>query len=367
MTQDRRQYGTRANAREVALFVDHVLETNARAEAKGGSRVPLCIWGRHGVGKTQLVEDLARKRGYQWVSIAPAQFEEMGDLIGMPAVEEGRTVLRPPSWVPSEEGPGIFLIDDVNRADDRILRGIMQLLQFSSLVSWSLPPKWQIVLTANPDGGDYSVTPMDDAMLTRMMHVTLEFDAKIWAQWALENRVDPRGVDFVLTYPEAVTGERTTPRTLVQFFSSIESIEDLNAHLPLVKMLADSCLDEGTSASFLAFVRQGLGSLLSPEEICRARDFVREVEEPIRALVQRETFRIDILAALCTRLLLHLRRKETRVDARALQNTTLFLKMDFLPGDLRFTMARDLVNSKKPSLKKITQDPKMAKLLLRKM
>ena len=226
-------YGTRAKAGEVITFVRHVLQANIRAEARGQRKTPICIWGKHGIGKTEIVQALAEDMGYPFRYIAPAQFEEMGDLVGMPSIEEGRTVFRSPEWVPREAGPGILLIDDVNRADDRILRGIMQLLQNFELVSWKLPRQWQIVLTANPDGGDYSVTPMDDAMVTRMMHITLEFDPKEWAKWAEKNGVDSRGIDFVLTYPEVVTGLRTTPRTLVQFFETITEIDNLGAHLGL--------------------------------------------------------------------------------------------------------------------------------------
>ena len=49
----------------------------------------------------------------------------------------------------------------------------MQLLQEFEMFAWALPPKWQIVATANPEGGDYSVTPMDDAMITRLLHITM--------------------------------------------------------------------------------------------------------------------------------------------------------------------------------------------------
>lgn len=186
-------YGTASKAGELIDFLSHVTTTNLAKEQTGKKKTPVCIWGKHGIGKTEIVETFAKDQGYDFAYIAPAQFEEMGDLIGMPAIEEGRTVFRPPAWVPREEGPGILLIDDVNRADDRILRGIMQLLQNYELVSWKLPSKWQIVLTANPDGGDYSVTPMDDAMLTRMLHITLSFDIKEWARWAEQNGIDPRG------------------------------------------------------------------------------------------------------------------------------------------------------------------------------
>ena len=40
--------------------------------------------GDHGIGKTETVESFARENGYQWAYIAPAQFEEIGDLPGMP-------------------------------------------------------------------------------------------------------------------------------------------------------------------------------------------------------------------------------------------------------------------------------------------
>jgi MoxR-like ATPase len=206
-------YGTKCNTAELNDFIKHILTTNKQSENQDKRKTPICIWGDHGIGKTQTIEAFAQQHGYKFAYIAPAQFEEMGDLLGMPKIlenENGETLTHfvAPDWVPREEGPGILLIDDVNRADDRILRGIMQLLQNFELVSWKMPAQWHIILTANPDGGDYSVTPMDFAMLTRMMHITLTFDVKRWAFWAEQNGVDPRGISFVLTYPEMVTGER---------------------------------------------------------------------------------------------------------------------------------------------------------------
>lgn len=360
-------YGTRCNATEVERFIEHNLSMNALAEAKGRKKTPLCIWGRHGVGKTELVEALAKRKGYQWAYIAPAQFEEMGDLVGMPQIVEGQTHFAAPDWVPTTEGPGILLIDDVNRADDRILRGIMQLLQNYELVSWKLPAKWQIVLTANPDGGDYSVTPMDDAMLTRMMHITMDFDVKIWAKWAENYGIDPRGINFLLTYPEVVTGERSTPRSLVQFFESIAPIEDLQKELPLVQMLADSCLDGSTVAAFVNFVNNNLSQLISPEEILQSKDFEKEVFKRIDESVNRGTLRVDILATLATRLVNYLTLANRKFEVAELNNVKAFIKMKFLPNDIRLAMAQDLVTASNPVLKTIMADPEIAQILLKRM
>ncbi|MCP4131276.1 MAG: AAA family ATPase [bacterium] len=358
-------YGTKTTAHELTGFIDHMIEVNDTALSNNRKRVPLCVWGRHGVGKTYIVEEIAQKKGYDFAYIAPAQFEEMGDLVGMPKIENGRTVFTPPEWVPSTEGPGILLIDDVNRADDRILRGIMQLLQNYELVSWKIPPGWHIILTANPDGGDYSVTPMDDAMITRMMHITLLFEVKAWAHWAEANGVDPRGINFVLTYPEIVTGDRTTPRTLVQFFESIAHIEDLEEQIPLVQMLADSCLDQNAATSFINFVKNNLSKLISPEEILAAKNFDPEVHSRLHEVVQKEVLRVDILATLCTRLINYLMINNIKPTDKELDNIKQFLLLDFLPNDLRLTTARDMVSVEK--LKMIMTDKDIGKLLLSRM
>lgn len=358
-------YGTKTTASEVTDFIQHCIQTNLEAEKSGRKKTAICIWGKHGIGKTQLVEELARSNNYPFVYIAPAQFEEMGDLVGMPKIIDNSTKFIAPDWVPKTEGPGILLIDDANRADDRILRGIMQLLQNYELVSWKLPSKWQIILTANPDGGDYSVTPMDDAMLTRMMHITMDFDVKEWAKWAEENQVDQRGINFVLTYPEMVSGDRTTPRTLVQFFESISSIDDLSQELGLVQMLADSCLDSNTATSFIAFVNNNLSKLITPEKIINSTDFDAEVLDHLEAIVKKATLRVDILATLCTRLVNYLVINEIQPDAAQLQNIKRFIKIDFIPNDIRLSMAQDIVSSK--HLKTIMADPEIGKMLLEKM
>lgn len=357
-------YGTRASSQEVEQMLLHMIAVNTQAAAHGRPQTPLCIWGQHGIGKTELVRQVARDHGYQWAYIAPAQFEEMGDLIGMPRIQahtdgtEG-TSFAPPEWVPRTPGPGILLIDDVNRADDRILRGIMQLLQNYALVSWQLPPQWHIVLTANPDGGDYSVTPMDFAMLTRMMHVTMVFDIKRWAAWAERSGVDPRGINFVLTYPEVITGERTTPRSLVQFFESIAGIPDLKAELALVKMLGDACLDAATVASFLSFIDQRMAKLLSPQEILEAEDFQAQIDAPVRKLVVGDTKRVDILAVLCTRLFNHISAQQIELQGRARDNVIAFLLMDFFPNDLRFMIAQDMMREKHPHNASIWAHPEL--------
>jgi hypothetical protein len=361
-------YGTKCTAQELEHFIAYTLKANEKNEQEGRKKTPLCIWGEHGIGKTETVENFAKKNGYKWAYIAPAQFEEMGDLIGMPHISQNKegtdiTTLAIPEWVPQEEGPGILLIDDVNRADDRILRGIMQLLQNYELVSWKLPKGWHIILTANPDGGDYSVTPMDFAMLTRMRHITLTFEAKTWALWAEKNGVDERGISFVLAYPELVSGERTTPRTLVQFFDSIREIKDLKKELSLVKMLADSTLDSNTVTAFIAFLNNDLAKIISPDDILSTKNFEKEIYEKIRALIQQEVKRVDMLSVITTRFVNYILLNQAKIKEEQVENIKKFMKMDFLPNDIRLLMSRDLASAS-AEIKKVFADAELSKLLL---
>lgn len=360
-------YGAKAQADDIFRLLTHQL--NQVKVANSQLRVtPLCIWGMHGIGKTELVQEFATENNCQFIYIAPAQFEEMGDLLGLPAADASgtRTRFLPPAWAPQEPGPGILLIDDVNRADDRILRGIMQLLQNYELVSWKLPEQWMIVLTANPDGGDYSVTTMDDAMITRMLHVTMQYDVKAWARWAEKTGVDSRGISFVLTYPEIVNSHRTTPRSLVQFFNAIHSLEDLQADLELVSILAEGCLDRETAVAFINFVNMDMNKLVSAEEILFAKAF-EDIAQRIHLLVNGAPKRLDILSVIITRLTNHLIYTNEKLDDNMFDNLRQFILMPIIPNDLRMTMAQDLVKSNRSDLKRLYAIPEIGKLILAKM
>ena len=367
------EYGKKGNSKELREILSHIFNRNNELSELEKKGTPICIWGTHGLGKTQIIRDYALEKKWKFSYIAPAQFEEMGDLHGMPTVvdPDGNivgdeyTVYSPPDWVPREEGPGILLLDDINRADDRILRGCMQLLQNFELTSWKLPPKWQIVAAANPEGGDYSVTPMDSAMLTRMLHATLKFDAKIWAEWAYKAGVDKRGISFVLTYPELVNSERTTPRSLTQFFEQIAPIENLKENLQLVEALALSSLDEIAVSTFISFVNDELIQLIDPEEILDTKDF-KSLEKKIKDISVDDSGakRVDRLSTMCARLYLKLVSDSYLQEKNHGKNLVQFLLLDTIPNDLLMSLYMDLQKHGGDQIKEMTRDKKLANKLL---
>jgi hypothetical protein len=348
------------NENQLRPILQFLLDQNIAATNQNPAKLgtPLCIWGPHGIGKTELVADIARENGWQFAYCAPGQFEEMGDFHGMPVIAENpdgtkTTKTAPPDWVPKEEGPGILLLDDINRADDRILRGIMQLLQNHQMGSWRLPQKWQIVATANPDGAGYSVTSMDEAMMTRMLHFNLQFNAKVWAGWATRHGVDPRGVSFVLSYPEMVSGKRTTARTLTQFFEQIRAISNLRKETQLVRQIALSCLDPETVRAFMAFISDDLALLPDPEEILYADSTARSAwkQKIVAAAAGKAGVkRVDRLSVIIFRVLLHVSAEDFEPSDVVATNFIQLLKLPVIPKDLGIGQLPELLERKNKSL-----------------
>lgn len=357
--------GSSVSSVELQKLMDHLFNPQDATRA-----MPLCLWGHHGIGKSEMIKGYAKSKGWQFKYVAPAQLEEMGDLHGLPTIEKNntgksKTCFASPDWVPETEGPGILLLDDINRADDRILRGLMQLLQNRELFSWKLPSKWFMVATANPDNSEYSVTTMDDALMTRMMHFTLKFEVKSWSLWADGAGVDPRGIGFVNSYPEVAVGKKTTPRTLVGLFKQLAPISDWKANLSLVMNITESLLDEKSLVPFVKYVKNELENVIRPDEILSAGDF-RTVRKKIAELLSGNgnSKRLDRLSLLLDRTIHYLSDKDFQLSELNCRNLLDLLEEDSVPEDLRNRFRLELAKIQNPEISKLVTNPIYTEQLL---
>jgi len=332
-------YGAECTVPEIRQFLRSTFERNTMAIERGYPRETACIWGLHGIGKTDVGKQFAEE-GYEVRDVPIAQFEEMGDFHGMPeiVIEEGtgRHITRQalPDWVPAEEKKGILLFDDWNRADSRIVKGIMQLIQDYRMITWSIPHGWTIVLTANPDGGDYLVTTLDDAVLTRIRHITMVADVEAWAQWATDNNVDSRGISFVLRHKEVITNSnsRTNPRTLTEFFRTLQDMPDLKSEARAVEINAMASLDPETATTFLTFVNSDMSLLVEAMDIF---DRFEEIRPKLEMAINGTdgTMNLDILGVICGRVMFEAAKKGFEPNQTQIANFQKFLCDDLVPAD----------------------------------
>ena len=78
-------YGSKATAETIRQLLEHSFTQIGQSNRRP---TPICIWGKHGIGKTELVREWAEEKKCRFVYVAPAQFEEMGDLVGMPTLQQ---------------------------------------------------------------------------------------------------------------------------------------------------------------------------------------------------------------------------------------------------------------------------------------
>lgn len=358
-------YGPEVSAQKLVQLLDELLDFSEAPLEEGLWQLPVCIWGKAGIGKTALVHDYANEKGCQLVHLAPAQIEEMGDLLGMPAIEGDHTVFRQPSWVPQAKGPGILLLDDFNRADERIIKGLMQLLQEKKMIAWSLPPGWIIILTANPETLSYNVTPLDQALLTRMMHFTMVFDLQNWVNWAEKHHLKSWCIDFALAQQELFETERHTPRTFSQFAFQVSRLQLLPAaDNESLLLLARSILGETTAQALKQFLSSGFQSIPTVSDILTADDFERQVGEPLKGWNDSSIQRADLFSILINRLNAFLSKHPGPLKAREVDNLKNFLLLPSLPADQRFQLAQDWSNASNEQLRQLIGEPEVARMIL---
>jgi len=384
-------YGDRVTYSELDDFLDESFAANFHAEkSSSDERFATCIWGHSGIGKTAKVKQRAA-RTYKWAhngdapkeypgqkvyNVPIAQMEEMGDLHGLPDkhimvakkgeksvhetwipidVVEGyqregwevvhsagvRMMYAAPDWVPREPGPAILLLDDWNRASVRIIKGIMQLLQNYAMVSWSLPPGCNIVMTGNPDEQDYLVTSIDSAILTRIRSVTLKHDSKEWSVWATGAGVDPRLISYVLQYPEMMIGpERTNPRTLAEFGRNLVRIPDVKTKENQKRfiMMGNALLDEDTVRSAMVFFERDVQMVVPPEAILAGESWVSKHIADLMKADKRGEKRVDVMGVICDRLFAFVAQPGTEPTKKSVENFQNFLTLDTIPEDLRHNL-----------------------------
>jgi hypothetical protein len=83
-------------------------------------RVPLHVWGPCGVGKSQIVAQVAADRKCEFLDIRAVQLDPV-DLRGLPRISGDRAEWVAPKFLPLD-GEGILFLDELTSAPQMILR-----------------------------------------------------------------------------------------------------------------------------------------------------------------------------------------------------------------------------------------------------
>lgn len=168
------------------------------------SKFPVLLRGRHGIGKSQVVYQVAKQLRLPVVERRASQMTE-GDLLGVPSPDgmningEQASKFRPFDWlVQSCTEPVVLFFDEIDRATIEVRQGIFELTDSRKLAGWHLHEDTVIVAAINggEHGSQYQVGEMDPAELDRWATFDVEPSVEDWLEWAKEN-VDELIWDFI--------------------------------------------------------------------------------------------------------------------------------------------------------------------------
>jgi MoxR-like ATPase len=103
---------------------------------------PAFVWGPPGVGKSQVVAQVAALLGIRLIDIRAVLLDPV-DLRGLPTVEQGRAAWAIPAFLP-EDGAGILFHDELNATPPLVQAACYQLLLDRVLGEYRLPDGWTL-------------------------------------------------------------------------------------------------------------------------------------------------------------------------------------------------------------------------------
>lgn len=382
------------NVDELKGFIKHMVGNNQAIQADGKVPVAINIEGDAGLGKTSAILQLGKEMGMDVVKLNLSQLEELGDLVGFPIKEfqvknsEGKTLWiteqeietanskgyrvvakrmshAAPEWIQGKGEGGFLILDDYTRADQRFMQATMELIDRQEYVSWKLPKNWHILLTTNPDNGDYNVTSLDVAQKTRFISVELKFDVDVWAKWAEQANIDGRCINFLLMHPESIT-QRINPRSVTTFFNAISSIENFEASLPLIQMIGEGSVGAEFASLFTMFINNKLDKMISPQDVLTKDE--RYVLNTLTAAIGKDDdYRADIASVLSTRIVNYSLAFATKnsvgqdiIDRLVVLST----KSDVFTEDLKYRLVKDIVNGNKIKFSKLIMNQEVMKMAI---
>jgi hypothetical protein len=380
------------NVHELKDFLKHIIDNNRYLQENNKPMVSTEVVGDSGIGKTSSIIQLADELGLNFVKLNLAQIEEIGDLVGFPirqfemkdkkvtewvdenSVEDyrkkgfestglNRMSYCPPEWISGKTNGGILLLDDWNRADMRFIQAVMELIDRQQYISWKLPKDWHIILTSNPDNGDYLVNSIDNAQKTRFISVNLKFDLKCWGKWAEENKLDGRCINFLLMHPELVTKEINS-RSVSMFFNSISSIKTFEDQLPLIQMIGEGSVGSEFSTLFTMFINNKLDKMISPENIMSQDE--QYVLNTLKSLVGKDkAYRADIASTLGTRVSNYLEfyAKENTVEKPLIERIAKIITEKIFATDVSYNMIKSIYNSNPGKFKLMMLNKELVKYI----
>lgn len=169
-----------------------------------GHHTPVMLWGPPGVGKSQIVAQVAARHQVPMIDIRLSQMEP-SDLRGIPFRIDNHVEWAIPALLPNGQrhGPeGILFLDEITSAPPSVSAAAYQLILDRRLGEYCVPVGWAIIAAGNRQGDRGVTYTMPAPLANRFSHFEVDVHLDDWVAWAYQHGIDERVIAFLRFRPE---------------------------------------------------------------------------------------------------------------------------------------------------------------------
>lgn len=202
---------------------------------------PVLLMGPPGIGKTQIMAQIAGETGVGLVSYTITHHTRQS-AIGLPFIEKrsygGKEysvteytmseILGSVYQLMEDTGikEGILFLDEINCVSETLAPMMLQFLQCKSFGNQVLPEGWLIVAAGNPPEYNKSVRDFDVVTLDRVKRIDVDEDFTVWKEYARRNGLHGAVISYLDIKKEHFYAIETTVDGLQ--FATARGWEDLS-------------------------------------------------------------------------------------------------------------------------------------------
>jgi len=303
--------------------------------AQHGHHTPVMLWGPPGVGKSQMVAQVAQKHNVPVIDIRLSQMEP-SDLRGIPFRVDERVEWAVPSMLPDAKRhgkQGFLFLDEITSAAPTVSAAAYQLILDRRLGNYRVPAGWVIIAAGNRQGDSGVTYAMPSPLANRFSHYTVDTHLDDWATWAYANGIDDRVIAFVRFRPELLFDfdpaqnpvAFPSPRSWEYAHRAVQKFE----HQPqLLLESLQACVGQAAGIELHAFM-QNLDQLPDIEAILRGE----------KVGVPKD---VDLQYAVASALVGHAIRARSLANARELHGRILDYAIRFPQREMGVMLVSDM-------------------------
>ncbi len=198
------------NIKEAKEEIRHTVWAYLAKDASGNYKIPairqrpILMIGPPGIGKTQIMEQIAAECGIDLVSYTITHHTRQS-AVGLPMIREAvyqgtqhsvteytmseiiASVYR--KMEDSGRTEGILFLDEINCVSETLAPTMLQFLQCKTFGNQALPKGWIVAGAGNPPEYNTSVREFDVVTLDRVRLISVEADYHVWMEYAKEQKL----------------------------------------------------------------------------------------------------------------------------------------------------------------------------------